>query len=79
MADHLLAVTCRRMNRARPLITARVMQSLMAYDWPGNVRELRNVIERAVILTTGGKLVLDLAAPLPHPLPAPRARPCRQE
>lgn len=26
---------------------------LRSYDWPGNVRELRNVIERAVILSTG--------------------------
>ena len=23
------------------------------YDWPGNIRELQNVIERAVILSTG--------------------------
>jgi len=29
--------------------------------WPGNVRELRNVIERAVILTKGARLRLDLA------------------
>lgn len=41
------------------------MQRLMAYDWPGNIRELRNVIERAVILTAGGKLALDLGAPVP--------------
>lgn len=65
LVDHLLAVTCRRMNRQRPVVTTRVMQRLMAYDWPGNVRELRNVIERAVILTAGGKLVLDLGAPVP--------------
>jgi DNA-binding NtrC family response regulator len=25
----------------------------MDYDWPGNVRELENVIERAVVLSTG--------------------------
>jgi DNA-binding NtrC family response regulator len=29
------------------------MQVLEQYNWPGNVRELRNVIERAVILSTG--------------------------
>ncbi len=29
------------------------MAMLMAYDWPGNVRELENVIERAVLLSTG--------------------------
>ena len=26
---------------------------MMAYDWPGNVRELENVIERAVVLSSG--------------------------
>lgn len=39
-----------------------VMSALEAYSWPGNVRELRNVIERAVIVTTGDDLML--AAPL---------------
>ena len=32
------------------------------YDWPGNVRELENVIERAVILSEGDRLVLDVSA-----------------
>src|SRR5687767_5853588 len=29
---------------------------LMSYDWPGNVRELENVIERAVVLSTGRRI-----------------------
>jgi len=33
---------------------------LQGYDWPGNVRELQNVIERAVILAKGGKLLFEL-------------------
>jgi formate hydrogenlyase transcriptional activator len=33
-----------------------VMERLVAYHWPGNVRELENVIERAVILSTGAEL-----------------------
>jgi len=32
------------------------MSAMVQYDWPGNVRELQNVIERAVILSTGGVL-----------------------
>jgi len=32
------------------------MQVLMNYSWPGNVRELRNVIERAVILSSGSDI-----------------------
>jgi DNA-binding NtrC family response regulator len=38
----------------------------MRHPWPGNVRELQNVIERAVILTTGSVLQIsndDLEAP----------------
>ncbi len=37
---------------------------LIDYDWPGNVRELENVIERAVTLSRGDKI-------LPDDLPAP--------
>jgi len=33
---------------------------MMAYDWPGNVRELENVIERAVVLSSGRGIGLDL-------------------
>ena len=33
-----------------------VINSLQDYDWPGNVRELENMIERAVIISTGNEL-----------------------
>src|ERR687894_775574 len=33
---------------------------MMSYDWPGNVRELENVIERAVVLSTGRRIGPDL-------------------
>ncbi|MBW1788752.1 MAG: sigma-54-dependent Fis family transcriptional regulator [Deltaproteobacteria bacterium] len=36
---------------------------LTAYHWPGNVRELKNVIERAVLLSTDDSLELNLS---PH-------------
>ena len=34
------------------------LRELQRYPWPGNVRELRNVIERAVIITTSKQLVV---------------------
>jgi DNA-binding NtrC family response regulator len=34
---------------------------LQQYGWPGNIRELQNVIERAVILSKGIRLRLDIA------------------
>jgi formate hydrogenlyase transcriptional activator len=36
------------------------LAALQRYSWPGNVRELRNVIERAMIVATGPRLVVDL-------------------
>jgi PAS domain S-box-containing protein len=37
------------------------LKLLRDYDWPGNVRELQNVIERAIILTSGRELQLERA------------------
>ncbi len=36
---------------------------LKSYHWPGNIRELQNVVERAVITSTNGRLNLDKALP----------------
>lgn len=35
------------------MLTADAMQKLLKYPWPGNVRELQNVIQRAVLMTSG--------------------------
>ncbi|MCF8360842.1 MAG: sigma 54-interacting transcriptional regulator [Prolixibacteraceae bacterium] len=35
----------------------KVLKSLSEYHWPGNVRELENIIERAVVLCTGKRLI----------------------
>src|SRR5947209_6622797 len=41
-------------------IAPEALRPLMDYAWPGNVRELENVIERAVVMTTGPLIGLDL-------------------
>jgi PAS domain S-box-containing protein len=41
------------------VVSRKVMEKLMNYHWTGNIRELENVIERAVILSPGNKLILD--------------------
>ena len=35
-----------------------VLEALQRYSWPGNIRELENVVERALIHTTGSSLTL---------------------
>ncbi len=42
-------------------MTQHQISTLQQQEWPGNIRELKNVIERAVISTTGSRLRLDLA------------------
>ena len=39
------------------------LEALQRYAWPGNVRELRNVIERAVIVASGPRLVVEPPRP----------------
>ncbi|SHN04789.1 DNA-binding protein Fis [Roseibium suaedae] len=60
LTARILEIMCERLNRKLPIVTERTMQTLMDYHWPGNVRELRNVIERAAIVSTGGKLIVEL-------------------
>jgi transcriptional regulator with GAF, ATPase, and Fis domain len=55
-------------------VNRETMQRLQEYAWPGNIRELENVLERAVILTTGS--ILDIAPDLlSMPAAAPTAPP----
>jgi DNA-binding NtrC family response regulator len=41
-------------------LTPEAMDLIAAYDWPGNVRELENVVERAVVLSSGPKIGAEL-------------------
>ena len=50
----------KRMGKRIESIPQKVVEALQAYPWPGNVRELRNVTERAMIITTGPVLYLDV-------------------
>jgi formate hydrogenlyase transcriptional activator len=44
-------------------IPADNMAALQEYAWPGNIRELRNVVERAMIITTSSRLVVSVPRP----------------
>src|SRR6184192_4682051 len=47
-------------ERPRRHISPEALRPLLAYSWPGNVRELENVIERAVVLSSGAEISVDL-------------------
>jgi transcriptional regulator with GAF, ATPase, and Fis domain len=49
-----------KMGKRIQKIPKKTMDALQAYSWPGNIRELRNVIEHAVILSTGDVLEVQL-------------------
>ena len=53
LVRHFVEQFSRRMSKRIDTIPSETMTALMRYPWPGNVRELQNVIERAVIVSTG--------------------------
>ena len=63
LAQHFLDLTCKDFGRKSIKLTRSQVEAIREYDWPGNVRELKNVIERAVILSQGHVLRLDLSLP----------------
>jgi len=58
LVDFYVKKISKRMGKTIEIIPASVMNTLQNYHWPGNVRELENVLERAVINSSGPKLRL---------------------
>ena len=63
LAMHFLEHICADLGREPLKLSRQHVDSLQSHGWPGNIRELKNVIERAVILSQGNRLRLDLAMP----------------
>jgi formate hydrogenlyase transcriptional activator len=59
LVRHFTQQFSKKMGRRIESIPAEVMDALVRYAWPGNVREMQNVIERAVILSQNGRLLVD--------------------
>ncbi len=60
LAHHFLQSAQGKFHRMGTQLTKANIMALESYDWPGNIRELQNVIERAVIIASGNRLVFDL-------------------
>lgn len=59
LAEYCLKKIYFRTGRRAPAISPEALRILQAYSWPGNVRELNNVLERAVILSSGAEITAE--------------------
>lgn len=59
IAAALLCEACERHRRTIDGLTPRVRQALLKHDFPGNIRELKNLIEKAVLTTSGTQIDVD--------------------
>ena len=60
LAQHFLEQYGEENSKGEMELAPEALDLMMEYDWPGNVRELENVIERAVVLSTGQRIGPDL-------------------
>ncbi len=63
LAEHFLALACRRLGTEATVLRRKHITQLQAYAWPGNVRELQNTMERAAIMSQCGEVSFDLGTP----------------
>jgi len=71
LVEFFMEKTCARFGKCVREIDPQALQLLYRYHWPGNVRELENVIERAIILSSGVRVtVKDLPLELVQQEPA---------
>jgi formate hydrogenlyase transcriptional activator len=61
LVRHFTEQLSRRMKKVIKTIPSEAMDALCRYHWPGNIRELQNVIERAVIISPGPALSVDVS------------------
>jgi PAS domain S-box-containing protein len=74
LVEYFVDIIAKRLGKSIENIPTTVMDALRNYHWPGNIRELENVLERAVINSSGPKLRLidDLKKPATDPTKADR-------
>jgi DNA-binding NtrC family response regulator len=60
LVNHFLSKFSAENGKQQRQISPEALRPLMDYGWPGNVRELENVIERAVVLSNGPVIGIEL-------------------
>ncbi len=67
LARHFIMKVAASTGKPVTGIAPECLQKLMAYQWPGNIRELENLVERALLITTG-PLITQVTLPDPASL-----------
>jgi DNA-binding NtrC family response regulator len=60
LVNHFLIKFSAENSKSVRQVSPEALRPLMDYGWPGNVRELENVIERAVVLSNGSTIGIEL-------------------
>ena len=60
LVSHFLTRFATENNKPPRQISPEALRPIMDYGWPGNVRKLENVVERAVVLSNGPVVGIDL-------------------
>ena len=59
LVNHFIKKHCKKVGKSIESISPGLMNKLIEYNWPGNVRELENVLERAIIISSGNSLIVE--------------------
>jgi DNA-binding NtrC family response regulator len=57
LSAHFLRITTAEMGMSQPLLTGEALAALQGYHFPGNVRELKNIMDHALIRSSGGDIL----------------------
>ena len=68
LVRHFAQHFARLMKKPIETVSSDTLNAIVRYPWPGNIRELQNVIERAVILSSGKELRVPLTDLKPRPM-----------
>lgn len=60
LAPHFLELASQKFGKKGCKLRQSDLKPLQAYQWPGNIRELQNVMERAAITSSQGRVKIDL-------------------
>jgi transcriptional regulator with PAS, ATPase and Fis domain len=59
LVDYFIKKYCTSMNKPLLTIEPAALKRILGYQFPGNIRELENMIERAIVVGSGKKIILN--------------------